>query len=70
MNTITTNPAVAAIVSKLEKKGYHWNAQDDESVYLSRKRGASTFYAQVDCYDGETVTVNGGTLQEFLANFG
>lgn len=67
--TTTTNPAVAAIVSKLEKKGYRWNAQDDESVFMSRKRGASTFYAQVD-YDGETVTVNGGTLQEFLANFG
>jgi hypothetical protein len=69
MNT-TTLPQFVAVVTALEKKGFRWNAQDSETVYLSRKRGAFTFYAQVDCFDGETVTVNGSTLKEFLADFG
>lgn len=54
-------------VSFLESKGFRWNGQDEESVYLSRKRGSTTIMAQVDCFDGQTVTVNGKTLKEYMA---
>lgn len=66
MKNITTNPTVAAIVSKLEKKGFRWNSEDEESVFMSRKRGASTVYAQVDCFDGETVTINGESPSDWI----
>ena len=61
--------AMKPTVAKLEKKGFRWNHQDSESVYLSKKTTRySTFYAQVDCYDGKTVTVNGMSLEDFLAS--
>ena len=58
--------AMQSAISTLEKKGFRWNAQDDESVYLSRKRGCQTVLAQVDCFDGAAVTVNGMTLAGYL----
>ena len=66
----TTLPEFVKTVKALEKKGFRWDGEDDESVFMSRKRGASTNYAQVDCFDGETITVNGETLAGFLAEWG
>lgn len=58
--------AMKATVATLEKKGFRWSAQDEESVYLSRKRGCQHVMAQVDCFDGEDVTVNGMTLEDYI----
>lgn len=63
-NTIS---AIDSTVASLEKKGFRWTQQDNQTVYLSRKRGCQTVMAQVDCYDGATVTVNGKTLASYLA---
>ena len=58
--------AADSTVSALSRKGFKVNSTDSETFYMSRKRGALTNYAQVDCYDGLTVTVNGMSLADFL----
>jgi hypothetical protein len=58
------NPKFEETVGKLEKKGFKVNRVESDCVYMSRKRGPSTFYADVEDHGG--IVVNGEPLAEFL----
>ena len=58
--------AMQSTLNSLERKGFKWRGQDSESIYLSKGKGFQTLHAQVDCFDGVNVTVNGDTLKDFI----
>lgn len=50
------------IISKLERMGFVFNHDDGETVYMMKKRGGQTRYADVD-KDG---TVSGMYFDDFI----
>jgi hypothetical protein len=56
-------------VSVLEKRKFVVNRVEEDCVYMMRKKGPSTFYAEVELNDG-AVTVNGVSLSAFIADIG
>lgn len=62
-----SNNKMEETVKALEKKGFRVNWVDEDCTYMMKKKGASTFYADLETYE-DTVLVNGGTLKEFLAS--
>lgn len=55
-------------VTALKKKGFRVNRVTPDCVYMLKRKGPSTFYAEVDLSDDGEITVNGGTLKELIAN--
>ena len=61
MDTILTET-----VDKLVALGFYVNKVDsDGSAMMLRKQGPSTRYAEVECFDGKTVTVNGVSFEAY-----